>query len=69
MKAANKKTVIKWENVLIIPFIIQSIIWVFKSNYVLISFIISYLLILITYKTIELIRKKELASVLEKLLN
>ena len=69
MKAANKKTVIKWENVLIIPFIIQSIIWVFKSDFVLISFIISYLLILITYKTIELIRKKELASVLEKLLN
>ena len=64
----GKKRVIKWENILIVPFIIQSLIWIFKSDFKLISFIISYLLILITYKTIEFVRKKELASVLEKLI-
>lgn len=66
--ATNKKTVIKWENILIVPFIIQNIIWGFESNFKLISFIISYLLTLITYKTVELIRKKEFAATLEKLI-
>lgn len=66
--ATNKKRVIKWENILIVPFIIQNITWIFKSDFKLISFIISYLLILITYRVIYLIRKKELASVLEKLI-
>ena len=54
----GKKRVIKWENILIIPFIIQSLIWIFRSDFKLISFIISYLLTLITHKTIELIRLK-----------
>ena len=66
--ATNKKRVIKWENILIVPFIIQNITWIFKSDFKLISFIISYLLILVTYRVIYLIRKKELASVLEKLI-
>ena len=66
--ATNKKRVIKWENILIVPFIIQNITWIFKSDFKLISFIISYLLILVTYRVIYLIRKKELASTLEKLI-
>lgn len=66
--ATNKKRVIKWENILIVPFIIQNIAWIFKSDFKLISFIISYLLILVTYRVIYLIRKKELATTLEKLI-
>ena len=66
--ATNKKRIIKWENILIVPFIIQNIVWIFKSDFKLISFIISYLLILVTYRVIYLIRKKELAQTLEKLI-
>ena len=68
-KATNKKTVIKWENVLIIPVMIELIIWTCKSNFEVISFIISCLLISFIYNLILLIRKKELAQFVEKLLN
>lgn len=68
-KATNKKTVIKWENVLIIPVMIELIIWTYKSNFEAIAFIISCLLISFIYNLILLIRKKELAQFVEKLLN
>ena len=69
MKATNKKTVVKWENVLIIPVMIEMLIWTLKSQFSLIALFVSCVLITIIYNLIYLIRKKELATTLEKLID